>query len=76
MYEHKNNVREHFYCVKNILELYKTREQLVELSNKPDLDIVCAFDYHRMKQYALNGNGLKYQDYNPEAQGIKVPKLE
>ena len=46
------------------------------MSKRPDLDVVCAFDYQRMRQYALQGNGLKYQDYNPEVQGVKVPKLE
>jgi hypothetical protein len=29
-----------------------------------------------MKDYALNGDGLKYADYHPEAKGIKIPTLE
>lgn len=28
VYEHKNNVRKHFYCVKQMFDLYKTKEQL------------------------------------------------
>ena len=72
----RNIVREHFYCVKNIFDLHKSREQLDTLAKRPDLDIVCAFDYQRMKEFALNGNGLKYANYNPEAQGIKVSKLD
>ena len=28
VFEHKNNVREHYYCVKEIFNLYKTPEQL------------------------------------------------
>ena len=48
VYEHKNNVREHFYCVKQIFELYKTKEQLENLASRPDIDTVCAFDYFRM----------------------------
>ena len=76
VFEHKNNVREHFYCVKSMFDLYKTKEQLQNLSKLPDLDTVCAFDYHKMKTYALNGDGLKYPDYHPEVKGIKVPKLE
>ena len=76
VYEHKNNVREHFYCVKEMFDLYKTKEQLKTLSNIPDIDTVCAFDYVKMKKYALEGEGLKYQDYHPEIKGIKVPTLE
>ena len=76
VYEHKNNVREHFYCVKGIFDLYKTEEQLQALADKPDLETICAFDYVRMKNYALNGDGLKYKDYHPEVQGITVPKFE
>ena len=76
VFEHKNNVREHFYCVKQIFDLHKTQDQLKALQARPDLDTVCAFDYVKMKNFALNGNGLKYQDYHPEAQGINVPTLE
>ena len=75
VFEHKNNVREHFYCVKGIFDLYKTHDQLTELAKRPDIDTVCAFDYVRMKKYALQGNGLKYEDYHPEVKGIKIPQL-
>ena len=70
--EHKNNVREHFHCVKHMLELYKTQNQLANLAKREDLDSVCAFDYARMKAHALNG-GLSYADFNPS---INIPKLE
>ena len=53
VYEHKNNVREHFYCVKEMFDLYKTKDQLVALSKRPDVDTICAFDYVKMKNYAL-----------------------
>ena len=76
VFEHKNNVREHFYCVKQIFDLHKTKEQLEALQAKPDDDTICAFDYVRMKNFALKGDGLKYQDYHPEIKGITVPKLE
>lgn len=69
-------MRDHFYCVKEMFELYKSKEALQELAARPDLDTICAFDYNRMKQTALHGNGLQYVDSHPEAQGIKVPKLE
>ena len=79
---HENNVREHFYCVKEIFELYNTKEKLEKLSKLPDLDTICAFDYHRMKTYALGTSknqgqfaGLRYEDFHPEAQGVKVPTL-
>ena len=75
VYEHKNNVREHFYCVKGIFDLYKTKEQLETLAQRPDIDTVCAFDYVRMKNHAINGDGLRYQDWHPEIKGIKVPQL-
>ena len=28
IFEHRNNVREHYHCVKEMFELYKTQEQL------------------------------------------------
>ena len=76
VYEHRNNVREHFYCVKDIFHLYKTKEQLLELSRRPDLETICAFDYVKMKNYALDGEGLQYADYHPEFKGIHVPTMD
>ncbi len=76
VFEHKNNVREHFYCVKGIFDLHRSRDQLAALAAKPDLDTICAFDYVKMKQYAMAGEGLSYADYHPEFRGIKVPTLE
>ena len=77
IYEHRNNVREHYYCVKEMFDLYKTPEELQKLAERPDLDTLCAFDYQRMKQHALKGNGLKMQDWHPALQGInEVPKLQ
>ena len=73
---HENNVREHFYCVKEIFDLYNTKEKLEKLAARPDLDTVCAFDFHRMKTFALGTSssqgkfaGLRYEDFHPEAQG-------
>lgn len=74
---HKQNVREHFYCVKEIFDLYKTPEQLKKLSERTDLDTICAWDYQRMKSYALSGEGLKMNDWHSELRGIKeMPKLQ
>ena len=75
VFEHRNNVREHFYCVKQMFDLYPTRAQLETLAARPDIDTVCAFDYVRMKKFALQGEGLQYQDYHPEIRGINVPQL-
>jgi hypothetical protein len=75
VFEHKNNVREHFYCVKEIFELYNTTEKLENLAARADIETVCAFDYFKMKDYALNGKGLSYEDYHPELRGIKIPTL-
>ena len=77
---HENNVREHFYCVKEIFSLYNTKEKLEKLAARPDIDTVCAFDYNKMKTWALGtapGHfaGLRYEDFHPEAQGVKVPTL-
>lgn len=80
---HENNVREHYYCVKEIFDLYNTKEKLEKLAARADIDTVCAFDYYRMKTFATStaannqGNypGLRYEDFLPEAQGIKVPTL-
>ena len=76
VHEHKNNVREHFYCVKQMFDLYKTVDQLKALSARPDIDTMCAWDYNRMKSAMLNGNAGSFADCHPEAQGITVPKLE
>ena len=76
IFEHRNNVREHYHCVKEMFELYKTPEQLEQLSKREDLDTICAFDYVRMKQNALSGNGLKMADWHPALHGIsEVPKM-
>lgn len=76
IFEHKNNVRDHFYCIKEMLELYNSKELLEKLAARPDIDTVCAFDYHKMKQHALEGTGLRYEDYHPEEKGItKIPQL-
>ena len=75
--EHHNNVRDHYYCVKEIFAMYKTPEQLAELQKRGDIDTICAFDYARMKNYALNGEGLKMNDWHPELRGVKeLPKLQ
>lgn len=76
VFEHKNNVREHFYCVKEIFELYNTKELLEKLAARKDIDTICAYDYHKMKSHAVEGTGLKYEDYHPEVKGItKIPEL-
>ena len=76
IFEHKNNVRDHFYCVKEVLSMYSTQEQLEKLAARPDLDTICAYDYQRMKNYALSGEGLKANDWHPELRGIKeIPKM-
>ena len=75
VFEHKNNVRDHFYCVKEMFAMYPTAESLQTLAARPDLDTICAWDYNKMKQFALVGHGLHYKDYHPEAQGIVVPTL-
>ena len=76
VFEHKNNVREHYYCVREIFSFYDTKEKLQKLAERPDLDTVCAFDYVRMKKYALEGEGLNFKDYHPEYRGIdKMPQL-
>lgn len=73
---HKNNVRDYFYCVKEILTLYNTRENLEKLVAREDADTICAFDHYKMKDYALNGQGLQYKEFHKEElEGIKVPKL-
>lgn len=76
VFEHKNNVRDHYYCVKEMFAMYQGKEQLAKLAKRPDLDTICAFDYSKMKNFALKENGLHFSDYHPEAQGITVPKLE
>ena len=34
---HENNVREHFYCVREIFSLYNTKEKLERLAQSEDL---------------------------------------
>ena len=74
IFEHRNNVRDHYYCVKEMFELYNSVEQLEKIAAREDIDTICAHDYVKMKKYALEGEGLKIQDYKPELRGIdKVP---
>ena len=63
VFEHKNNVCDHFYCVKEIISMYNTKEDLEKLAAKPDLDTICAYDYNRMRNFALQGNGLHLIDW-------------
>ena len=79
---HENNVREYFYCVSEIFALYNTKEKLTNLAARPDVDTVCAYDYHKMKTFAVGTSisqgkfaGLRYEDFHPEAQGKVVPTL-
>ena len=58
VFEHKNNVRDHYFCVKDMFSMYNSATALKELAARPDLDTVCAFDYLKMKKFALNGHGL------------------
>ena len=77
VYEHKNNVIDHFECIRNIFELYTSRERLSELKNLDDADKICAFEHHRMTEHALNNGGLEIQEYHPEYfKGMKIPELE
>ena len=48
----------------------------LKLAERPDLDTICAYDYGRMKNYALSGEGLKMQDWHPTLRGVdKIPKM-
>lgn len=82
MRNHENNVRLHYYCVRDMFELYNTKTSLEKLATRPDIDTVCAFEHNRMKTYALGSStsqgkfaGMRYEDFNPAAQGVKVPTL-
>ena len=75
IYEHKNNVIDHFECVRNIFTLYTSRERLTELKELPDADLICAYEHYQMKTHALQNNGLSYEEFNPEHfRGIKIPE--
>ena len=76
VFEHRNNVREYHYCVKEMFTMYNSVEQLESLQKRADIDTICAFDYNRMKQTALKGEGLTICDFKPELRGIKkVPTI-
>ena len=75
--EHKNNLTDHFDCVKNIFTLYKSRERLEELRRAPDVDTICAYELFTMKKHALDKGGLSYEEYFPEHfRGIDISKLQ
>lgn len=72
--EHKNNVIDHYECIKKMFNLYTSKERLEEIASLPDVGTICAFEYHKMKDYALNKGGLDYKDYHPEHyKGAKLP---
>ena len=53
-----------------MFELYPTVDSLKQIKERPDLETICAYDYLKMKKYAMSGAGLSFKDYHPEAQGI------
>ena len=56
--------------------MYTSVEQLEQLKARSDLDTICAWDYQRMKSFALQGEGLHVKDYKPELRGIDtLPKM-
>ena len=76
VYEHKNNVRDHFYCVKRMFELYNTKEQLEKLAKREDVDTICAFEHYRMKKGAAQEGTIDFTAFHPEHfTGYKIPSL-
>jgi len=71
--EHKNNVIDHYDCVKKLFSMYTSVERLDEVKALPDVNTICAYEYNKMKQFALAG-GLDYKEFHPEHyKGIKLP---
>lgn len=58
-----------------MFDLYNTKEKLEKLAARPDIDTICAFDYHKLKSDALAPRGLSFDDFHPEVKGIKIPQL-
>lgn len=72
--EHKNNVVDHYECLKRMFSLYTSKERLEELRDLPDAGTICAYEYNRMKEYALKQGGLDYKEFHPEHyKGINLP---
>jgi len=72
--EHKNNVIDHYDCVKKIFSLYTSVERLEEIKDLPDVNTLCANEFWRMKDLALNKGGLDYKEFHPEHyRGINLP---
>jgi len=72
--EHKNNVIDHYECLKKVFSLYTSKERLEEIKSLPDVSTVCAYEYLRMKKNALEEGGLDYKEFHPEHyKGIKLP---
>jgi hypothetical protein len=71
--EHKNNVIDHYDCVKRVFSLYTSVERLTEIKELPDVNTLCAYEYHKMKKNALSG-GLDFKEFHPEHyKGLKLP---
>lgn len=64
--EHKNNVIDHFDCVKRMFSLYTSKERLEELRGLPDVNTICAHEHYRMKAGALENGTLAYKQFHPE----------
>ena len=72
---HKNNVIEHYECVKRMFSLYTSEERLQELAVLPDVDTICAHEHYRMKNEADTKGSLEYQEFHPEHfRNIKLPE--
>ena len=63
--EHKHNVIAHYECVKRMFTLYTSEERLNELKNLPDSGTICAHEHYKMKNSALNGNSLSFEEFHP-----------
>ena len=57
--------------------MYNTADKLQGLLERPDVNTICAYDYLKMKDYALLGEGLHINDYKPELRGVThIPKMD
>ena len=57
--------------------MYNTADKLQGLLERPDVNTICAYDYLKMKDYALKGEGLHINDYKPELRGVThIPKMD
>ena len=66
IYQFEERVKEHFNCVRRILEIYNSLELLQKLEKEPTLPNVCFVELINLRKSVYLQNSLSYEKLHPE----------